>query len=103
VRESVVARLDEESLRSAHAQLAVAGEQCDKGGKGGKGDKNEGCDPEFLLVHWEGAGKVKRAGEYARTAAERAAAALAFDHAAPLYRRAIASGAFDEAGGRALR
>ena len=91
VRESVVARLDEESLRIAHGQLALAGEQ------------EKDCDPEFMLVHWEGAGKVQRAGEYARTAAERAAAALAFDHAATLYRRAIASGAFDAANGRTLR
>ncbi len=91
IRESVVARLDEETLRSAHAQLAVAGEQ------------EKDCDPEFLLAHWDGAGNPKRAGDYARLAADRAAGALAFDHAAPLYRAAIASGAFDLATERDLR
>ena len=91
IRESVVARLDEDSLRALHAQLAVAGEQ------------EKDCDPEFLLTHWDGAGNAKRAGEYARTAADRAASALAFDHAALHYRRAIVSGAFDGAGEGALR
>ena len=91
IRESVVARLGADSVRPMHAQLAVAGEQAKK------------CDPEFLLTHWDGAGDAKRAGEYARTAADRAAAALAFDHAAPLYRRAIASDAFGGTEERALR
>ena len=48
---------------------------------------------EALLFHWEGAGDPKRATAHAIRAAERAAAALAFDHAADLYERAIALGA----------
>ncbi|MDC0744811.1 serine/threonine-protein kinase [Polyangium mundeleinium] len=42
-------------------------------------------DPEALVEHWLGAGERRRAGEVAALAAERAAAALAFDRAAALY------------------
>jgi hypothetical protein len=42
-----------------------------------------------LAFHYEGAGDRQRAGEYCRLAAMQAAAALAFDRAATLYRRAI--------------
>ncbi len=46
-------------------------------------------DPEALALHYEAAGQRERAGVWVQTAAERAAAALAFDHAALLYRRAL--------------
>lgn len=56
-------------------------------------------DFEALLHHWEGAGERRRAGEYAVRAADRAAAARAFDHAARLYEKSLELGA----GGEALR
>lgn len=56
-------------------------------------------DFEALLHHWEGAGERRRAGEHAVRAADRAAAARAFDHAARLYEKSLDLGA----GGEALR
>jgi tetratricopeptide (TPR) repeat protein len=47
-----------------------------------------GTDSEALLIHWEGAGELAKAGRYAARAALEASAALAFDRAARLYRRA---------------
>lgn len=49
-------------------------------------------DFEALLQHWEGAGERQRAGEYAVRAADRAAAARAFDHAARLYEKSLELG-----------
>jgi eukaryotic-like serine/threonine-protein kinase len=46
-------------------------------------------DHEALLLHWEGAGELRQAGHHAQLAAERAARALAFEHAAALYQRAL--------------
>jgi serine/threonine protein kinase len=46
-------------------------------------------DAEALAVHWLGAGEHARAADYALTAADRAAQALAFEHAARLYRKAL--------------
>jgi len=45
-------------------------------------------DPEALVEHWEGAGESGRAGRAALDAAGTADAALAFDRAASLYRKA---------------
>jgi tetratricopeptide (TPR) repeat protein len=42
-----------------------------------------------MATHWLGAGRKDRASTYSVTAAERAAAALAFDHAARLYQHAL--------------
>ncbi|WP_437968031.1 protein kinase [Sorangium sp. So ce260] len=47
-------------------------------------------DHEALAYHFEGAGEPRRAGEHALRAADRAAAALAFEHAAVLYEKGLA-------------
>nr|AYM52884.1 hypothetical protein [Sorangium cellulosum] len=47
-------------------------------------------DFDALLLHWEGAGDRARAGQHAIRAADRAAAALAFDNAAALYEKSLA-------------
>ncbi len=77
IREFVLSRLDGEHLRARHRQLAFAMEEA--------GD----CDSDTLAVHFREAGEWERAGDYARTAADQAAAALAFDRAARLYRLAL--------------
>ena len=46
-------------------------------------------DDEALLLHWEGAGEPLLAGRHAVRSADRAAQALAFAHAATLYRKAL--------------
>jgi serine/threonine protein kinase len=77
IRESVVAHLAPETLKWHHNRLARVLET----------DKN--ADPEVLAEHLEGSGDRARASEYFRRAAEHSAAALAFDHAARLYRIAL--------------
>ncbi len=77
IREFVLSRLDGERLRQRHRQLAFAMEAA--------GD----CDSDTLAVHFREAGEWERAGDYARTAADQAAAALAFERAARLYRLAL--------------
>jgi len=77
IRETAVSLLDEAPLREVHGRLAAALE------------KTGGADPETLYVHHRGAGDHARALEYAETAAEKAARALAFDRAAELYRLAL--------------
>jgi serine/threonine protein kinase len=80
VRESVLHHLDASTRKGWHARLALVFEQ-----------EGEG-DPEKLLAHWLGAEEPARAAVYALQAADEAAAALAFDHAASLYRMAIELG-----------
>ena len=46
-------------------------------------------DPEILAVHYRGAGQTGRACEYYSVAADQAAAALAFDRSARLFRVAL--------------
>ena len=47
------------------------------------------ADPEVLAGHYRGAGDASTASEYSARGADLAASALAFDHAARLYRTAI--------------
>ncbi len=77
IREMVAAALDEARLRDCHSRLANILEA------------SGGADPEILAAHLEGAGNTSRATGYALLAAERAEAALAFDRAARLYKRAL--------------
>jgi eukaryotic-like serine/threonine-protein kinase len=77
VREAVLTRLDGGATRQSHHLLARALERAGGG------------DAEALAHHWRGAGIHDRAHDYAVKAAEEAAAALAFERAARLYRNAI--------------
>jgi hypothetical protein len=82
VREAVVRHLGGDFRRRAHERLARAIEA------------SPGADRlvELLLHHWESAGDAARAGQLAERAADRAAAALAFDRAAELFERALELG-----------
>jgi len=77
VRETIVASISPAERRALHRRL---GDALEAGGR---------ADPEALAVHFEGAGDNHKAAQYALTAAEQAAAALAFDRAARLYRRSL--------------
>jgi hypothetical protein len=84
VREAVRAHLLVDESRGLNRRLAEALE--------GWGE----ADPEWLGLHWDGAGEEARAGAHYARAADRAAEALAFDHAADLYRRALRLGQEEE-------
>ncbi|MHB1559000.1 MAG: serine/threonine-protein kinase [Isosphaeraceae bacterium] len=77
IRETIVAHLPPDRLRWHHERLAQA--------IGASGT----VDPELLAGHYRGAGDLARAGEHYARGADQAAAALAFDHAARLYRTAL--------------
>jgi hypothetical protein len=77
IRETVVSRLDDTSLRSCHRRLADALEAWGQ------------ADAETLLAHCLGAGEPARATVHALAAADRASRALAFDRAARLYQVAL--------------
>jgi eukaryotic-like serine/threonine-protein kinase len=79
IRETIVAQLPPPALREHHRRLARVLEGI------------PGAGAEAIAVHWLGAGDVKRASRFAEGAAEQAAAKLAFDQAARLYRLAIES------------
>jgi serine/threonine protein kinase len=81
IRETVVARLDARELQNNHLRLAEALEA------------SFGADPESLAVQFQGAARFDKAGHYFLRAADHAAASLAFDHAARLYRHALKLGA----------
>ena len=91
VREVVAERLPQDVVASCHEGLAAALTR--------RGD----ADPEALLAHYLGAGQSKRAGEAALEAAKRAFLALAFDHAAELYRTAIEFADLDDAAQRVVQ
>jgi eukaryotic-like serine/threonine-protein kinase len=77
VREHALAQLPPERVRSYHAALAAALEAAGS------------ADPEVLAAHHEAAGQRDQAMAYARSAAEAAERALAFDRAARLYEAAL--------------
>jgi tetratricopeptide (TPR) repeat protein len=77
IREAVTARLAATELARYHRALAVALEDSYR------------RDPETVAEHFAAAGDNDRAAQYALQAADLATAALAFDRAASLYRRAL--------------
>jgi hypothetical protein len=77
VRETIVARLGPEVVRNHHGRLAHTLEALGR------------ADPEMLGVHFQGAGEPEKAADYYARAAGQAAAALAFDRAAQLFRLAL--------------
>ncbi len=77
VREAVLVHLDPERKKLRHLWLARALERA------------EPHDTEALATHFSEAGEREQACFYAGLAAEKAAAALAFDHAARLYSLAL--------------
>ena len=77
IRETVVAHLPPEELRWHHDRLAQVLETAGP------------VDPEVLADHYRGAGDTARACEYYARGADQAAATLAFDHAATLYKVAL--------------
>lgn len=78
--EAAVAGLEARELARLHLGLARALEA----GRSAK--------PEVLALHFHAAGRPEEASDYTAVAADHAAAALAFDHAADLYGRALALG-----------
>ena len=91
IREVLVSRIDEAGLRARHLALAQAHE--------GAGV----ADPEAMALHYQAAGDAVRGAHYAELAADRAAAALAFDHAAKLYQRVLQQRRHGPADARRLR
>ena len=77
VREVVLADLNGDERASLHRELAGAFEACEAG------------DAEVLARHYLEAGERDRAAGYAARAAREAAAVLAFDRSARLYRLAL--------------
>jgi tetratricopeptide (TPR) repeat protein len=77
IRDAIVELLPAATLREHHAALARSLEEV------------SGTDAEAIAVHWLAAGDAQRAVLFAEEAAERAAAKLAFDHAARLIRLAL--------------
>jgi tetratricopeptide (TPR) repeat protein len=77
IRETLVKQLGSEALRDTHGNLArVLAVTPD-------------ADAEQVAEHWLASGDQARAAQFAEKGAERAAAALAFDRAARLFRRTI--------------
>jgi hypothetical protein len=77
IRESVMSGLPPSRVIAQHRTIAEVLERV------------EPVDAEALLAHWQAAGEPSRAVKYASLAAERAAAALAFDRAAQMYQLAL--------------
>jgi hypothetical protein len=81
IREAVLELVPDARRRELHLELAAALED------------QPDADPRLLVDHYEQAGDVARAAELALSSAGRAAAELAFNQAADLYRRALDLGA----------
>jgi hypothetical protein len=77
IRETVAARLARGELAAHHQALALALQDSYR------------RDPEMIAQHLEATGDRARAMQYTLEAADLAAAALAFDRAAALYRRTV--------------
>ncbi len=77
VREAVLAKTENTSIRAWHDALATAMIAAGS------------AEPERLASHLESAGRTDEAAKYAVEAAERASGTLAFKRAAELYRRAL--------------
>jgi hypothetical protein len=90
VREAIVARLEPVAKGEHHRRLAAALEAVGR------------ADAELLAGHFLGAGAATQAGHYFALAAKAAAAALAFERAARLYRRALEVRPADDPSRRAL-
>ncbi|MFT3776445.1 MAG: AAA family ATPase [Minicystis sp.] len=90
IRETVLGHLDANTKRAHHARLARALVETGS------------TELEALAIHFREAGDAPRAAGYAVRAGDEAAAALAFDRAARLYRTALDLGA-SLSSARALR
>jgi serine/threonine protein kinase len=77
IRETVSAHLPPDRLRWHHDRLARVL------------SASGAVDPELLAGHYRGAGDLAAASEFYARGADQATAALAFDHAARLYRTAL--------------
>lgn len=91
IREAVVEQLSAESKASCHLELATTLESLGRA-----------AEPELLARHFFGAGRRPKAADYAVAAADKAASAFAFVHAAELYRSAREWDPRDEAWRRTL-
>ncbi len=90
-RETLVAQLSMDVAREHHRRLADVLEA------------TAGARPESVAIHLLGAGEKTRGAEFAERAAEQAAAKLAFDQAAHLFRLAVATAPASSPRGRSLR
>lgn len=78
IRDAVLSTMAVEAQRAMHERLAHVYEATGLG------------TPDLLAIHFREAGDLESAARYAERAARRATEALAFDHAATLFRTALA-------------
>ncbi len=93
IRETVTARLEEESASNLHLKLAQVFEQS------GAAESN----PQVLVRHYQAAGELAQAAEHAQAAARRANSLSAFDQAVEFYKTALELGQYDQEKTRELR
>lgn len=91
IRQSIRAGLPPDLAQALHLGLAQALEEA------------RIPDSRALTLHYEAAGEIGKAARHAETAADQAAAALAFGRAAALYQKALDLGVHPGQAGRALR
>ena len=91
IRETLVGQLSVEVARDHHRRIAEVLEA------------RVDASPESIATHLLGAGERVRGAEFAERAAEQAAATLAFDQAAELFRLAVAAIPASDPDGRRLR